>query len=80
MVFPFMDMSSSDADPLGGLTVREQELLDSLTQGLTNAQIAGDLGISMNTVKFHLKNLYGKLNVRNRAQAVARYLRVGGGH
>ncbi len=80
MVFPFMDMSSADADPLGGLTAREQELLDSLTQGRTNAQIAGDLGISLNTVKFHLKNLYGKLNVRNRAQAVARYLRVDGNH
>lgn len=80
MVFPFMDMSDSSVDPLGGLTAREQELLSSLAQGYTNAQISGELGISLNTVKFHLKNLYGKLNVRNRAQAVARYLKVGRGY
>jgi len=79
MVFPFMDMSDLSQDPLGGLTAREQELLSSLAQGCTNAQISGELGISLNTVKFHLKNLYGKLNVRNRAQAVARYLKVGRG-
>lgn len=80
MVFPFMDLSDSSIDPLGDLTGREQELLSSLAQGLTNAQISGELGISLNTVKFHLKNLYGKLHVRNRAQAVARYLRVGRGY
>ncbi|MHA1598546.1 MAG: response regulator transcription factor, partial [Alphaproteobacteria bacterium] len=43
--------------------------------GHTNAQIAADLNISLNTVKFHLKNLYGKLSVRNRAQAVATFLK-----
>ena len=79
MVFPFMDMSAPGADPLGGLTAREQELLAALAEGRTNAQISGELGISLNTVKFHLKNLYEKLSVRNRAQAVANYLRVGGG-
>jgi len=75
MVFPFMDMSGPSSDPFASLTAREQELLAALAQGQTNAQIAGELGISLNTVKFHLKNLYGKLNVRNRAQAVARYLK-----
>ncbi len=78
MVFPFMDMSRPGADPFGSLTAREQELLAALAQGRTNAQIAGDLGISLNTVKFHLKNLYSKLNVRNRAQAVASYLKSHG--
>ncbi len=74
MVFPFMDMSNPEDDPFASLTPREKELLVALAKGYANAQIAGDLNISLNTVKFHLKNLYGKLDVRNRAQAVARYL------
>jgi len=78
MVFPFMDMSRQGTDPFSSLTAREQELLASLSRGLTNQQIAGDLSISLNTVKFHLKNLYGKLDVKNRAQAVACYLNTSG--
>lgn len=78
MVFPFMDLSRSGSDPFSGLTAREQELLASLARGRTNQQIAGDLAISLNTVKFHLKNLYGKLDVKNRAQAVACYLNASG--
>ena len=75
MVFPFMDLSEPGTDPFLTLTGREQELLAALAQGRTNAQIASDLGISLNTVKFHLKNLFSKLNVKNRAQAVACYLK-----
>lgn len=78
MVFPFMDLSRSGMDPFSGLTAREQELLSWLSRGRTNQQIAGDLSISLNTVKFHLKNLYGKLDVKNRAQAVACYLNASG--
>lgn len=74
MVFPFMDMSRPDGDPFGTLTGREQELLSALAEGRTNGQISDDLRISMNTVKFHLKNLYSKLGVRNRTQAVASFL------
>ena len=76
MVFPFMDMSKPGTDPFGLLTGREQELLIALSEGHTNIQIANELSISLNTVKFHLKNLYGKLSVKNRAQAVACYLRA----
>jgi two-component system nitrate/nitrite response regulator NarP len=75
MVFPFMDMSKPGNDPFGLLTGREQELLIALSEGNTNIQIASELEISLNTVKFHLKNLYSKLNVKNRAQAVACYLK-----
>ncbi|MBL4692066.1 MAG: response regulator transcription factor [Magnetovibrio sp.] len=78
MVFPFMDLSRSGADPFSSLTAREQELLASLSRGQTNQQIATDLTISLNTVKFHLKYLYGKLDVKNRAQAVACYLNASG--
>lgn len=75
MVFPFMDMSKPGIDPFSLLTGREQELLIALSEGQTNIKIANDLSISLNTVKFHLKNLYGKLSVKNRSQAVACYLR-----
>ncbi len=82
MVFPFMDMRGSAmelnkpmADPFGNLTTREQELLKVLVYGRTNAQIADELNIKLNTIKYHLKNLYSKLNVKNRTQAVAIFLR-----
>ncbi|MEO1610935.1 MAG: response regulator transcription factor [Pseudomonadota bacterium] len=60
--------------PMEQLTKRETELLASLAGGATNVQLAEQLGVSVNTVKFHLRNLYEKLDVRNRAQAVAMYL------
>ncbi|MEO0034598.1 MAG: hypothetical protein RLZZ501_621 [Pseudomonadota bacterium] len=75
MVFPFIDVASLASDPLAGLTPRERELLAALAGGLTNQQMATQLDISLNTVKFHLKNLYDKLAVGNRAQAVAFFLK-----
>ncbi len=75
MIFPFIDMTCFASDPHAGLTTRERELLADLVNGMTNQQIAGHLGISPNTVKFHLKNLYAKLSVENRSQAIALSLR-----
>jgi DNA-binding NarL/FixJ family response regulator len=74
MVFPFMSVDAPVAEGMDSLTPRERDLLVLLADGRTNAQIARELGISLNTVKFHLKNLYEKLAVSNRAQAVARFL------
>jgi len=59
------------------LTPRELELLPLLAQRLTVAEIAGYLVISPNTVKKHLSNIYAKLGVRNRRQAVAKAIDVG---
>ena len=75
MVFPFIDMRKPQADPFGTLTARERELLAALADGMTNAAIARDLEISINTVKFHLKNLYEKLGVGSRSHALALYLK-----
>jgi len=75
MVFPFIDVARLVADPLGALTPRERQLLAALAVGNTNQQMADVVGISLNTVKFHLKNLYVKLSVSNRAQAVAFYMK-----
>lgn len=72
--FPYVDMEATSKDPLDVLTVRERELLGALADGWTNLQIAARIGISRNTVKYHLKNLYDKLNVNNRAMAVALFM------
>jgi two-component system nitrate/nitrite response regulator NarP len=72
--FPYVDMEATSKDPLDVLTTRERELLAALADGWTNLQIAARIGISRNTVKYHLKNLYDKLNVNNRAMAVALFM------
>ncbi len=59
----------TDADFPSGLTSREVEVLQQVTQGLTNAQIAEQLFISPRTVGQHLRNIYNKLGVSNRAEA-----------
>jgi DNA-binding NarL/FixJ family response regulator len=59
-------------DPLPKLTTRHWQLLDLLAAGHTNAQIARRLGLSEGTVRTHLENIYGRLQVTNRTAAVAR--------
>lgn len=54
-----------------GLTEREQEVLALLVEGLSNADIAERLVISVATVKFHVRGILAKLGVANRAEAVA---------
>ena len=70
MVFPFIDVRALWTDPLALLTARERALLTELGSGKTNAELARALGVSTNTIKFHLRNLFDKLGVRSRAQAV----------
>ena len=62
--------------PVGGvvcikLTVREQDVLRMIASGLTSNEIGGRLAISCTTVNAHVKNMYHKLHVRSRAQAVS---------
>lgn len=80
MVFPFMDVRELQNDPIHQLSKKERAILEALSQGLTNRELSKELGISINTVKFHLSNLYEKLRVKNRAQAIAFYYasRLGG--
>jgi DNA-binding NarL/FixJ family response regulator len=61
---------------LSMLSEREFEILEDITLGLTNAQIAEKQFISTSTVKWHLQNLYSKLGVRNRTSAVKKVLGV----
>lgn len=74
LCLPYVDLENLGKSPLDVLTARERELLAALANGWSNLQIAARIGISENTVKYHLKNLYDKLVVRNRAMAVALYM------
>jgi LuxR family maltose regulon positive regulatory protein len=54
------------------LSERELEILNLVAEGLSNREIAERLIISVGTVKSHMHNIYGKLEVRGRTQAIAR--------
>ena len=58
-------------EKLAGLTVREREILDRMVAGHDRADIAADLGISINTVRTHAQNLLGKLGVHSTLEAVS---------
>ena len=58
-----------------GLSDREIEVVNLVARGETNREIADTLVIAENTVKVHLRNIYGKLNVRNRQELTAYALR-----
>lgn len=59
------------------LTTREVEVLSQLAKGLANKEIADTLGISEHTVKDHLKNILGKLQVADRTEAVTTAIQRG---
>ena len=60
-----------------GLTIREVEVLRLLARGLTHRQIAGHLGITHKTARNHMANVYDKLEIHARAQAVLYAVREG---
>jgi len=77
---------NESASPLGhgaalssltNLTPRQGEILEFMSQGLTNKEIAAELFISTNTVKRHLKSIFGKLNVHTRSAAAAKAVDAG---
>ena len=63
-------------EKLNLLSEREQAVLDCLAQGLAYKQIGDQLGISINTIRTHLRHIYEKLHVQSRTEAVAKYLRL----
>ena len=66
-----VDRLTSTADPPGGLTVREAEVLRLVASGQSNAQIAAQLVLSEKTVARHLSNIFTKLDVGSRTAAAA---------
>lgn len=65
------------APPAEALSPREMEILELIAEGLSNRQIADRCFVSLATVKTHLNNLYAKLGVGSRTQAMARARRLG---
>ena len=79
---PFSEDELAWDDPVvrqQNLTAREAEVLKLVVEELQNLEIAQQLNISVNTVEAHLKSIYKKLGVRNRAGATSWYWRSGGG-
>jgi DNA-binding NarL/FixJ family response regulator len=72
-----LDQSKHQAlpEPIRLLSPRETEVLDLASLGLTNAEIALRLCVTVHTVKFHLAAIYRELGVANRTTAVGLYLR-----
>lgn len=69
-VHTFLDRPSMDAPGFGELTPREADLLALIARGMDNAQIAAQLSISEKTVRNHITNIFAKLKVESRAQAI----------
>ncbi len=63
--------------PLPLLSDRELEVLECMVDGLTTQQMAGRLFISENTVKTHVRHIFEKLEVSNRAEAVGKAMQMG---
>jgi DNA-binding NarL/FixJ family response regulator len=63
--------------PGGSLTDRETEVVQLMCEGLSNREIAGRLFVTEATVKTHVNNVFGKLEVNDRAAAVAWAFRSG---
>jgi DNA-binding NarL/FixJ family response regulator len=57
------------------LSRREREVLERLAQGIPYKEIADVLSLSIDTVRMHIKGIYGKLHVHSRGEAVAKYLK-----
>jgi len=75
VVASFQEVNRAEKQP-NPLSAREQAVLDCLAEGLAYKQIGDQLGLSINTIRTHLRHIYEKLHVQSRTEAVAKYLRL----
>lgn len=73
---PTMVFAVPEVDTGPHLSPRQQQVLELMAEGMTNAQIGAELGITERTIKAYAQELYDKLGVRNRAGAVAEGARL----
>ena len=71
------ETQAPDSELVELLSERELEVLQLIAEGLTNPEIASQLFLSLNTVKAHSRNIYGKLGVHSRMQAVTKARELG---
>jgi LuxR family maltose regulon positive regulatory protein len=69
---PSPPVSGPESEWLEPLSAREREVLHLIAEGLTNQEVAAKLYLSLHTVKVHARNIYAKLGVTSRTQAVAK--------
>lgn len=69
-----LDLAQVNSKALQDLSQKEYEILLDISEGLTNAQIGKKQFVSLSTVKYHVQNIYSKLNVKNRTSAVKKIL------
>lgn len=72
-----VDEAQTDCDLQVGLSPREQEVLNLIARGFSYAEIAQLQGVSVHTVRTHIKSLYGKLAVHSRGEAVFEASKLG---
>ena len=72
-------LSQNENQKIGGLSIRQQEILEMVVEGLSNAQIAGRLYLSESTIKQHLRAVYKVLGVHNRTEAAKTMRKHAGG-
>ena len=75
MVVQSFHRRGASTRPADNLTPREEEVLRLVAQGFINKEIADQLGVSIETVRQHLKNSYAKLHVRTRTEAAMKLMR-----
>jgi len=74
VVRSFLTPPSVPMPPAAKLSPREKEILELLANGALYKEIAGDLGISLDTVRTHLRRIYEKFHVHTRTEAVVKFL------
>lgn len=72
VILHFRDQSTN-SDEVESLTSREKEVLAFVAQGFVNKKIADRLGVSVDAVRWHLKNIYTKLHVHSRTEAALKF-------
>jgi DNA-binding NarL/FixJ family response regulator len=73
-VVQYFNQRGSSGTEMEKLSTREREVLEHLAQGMPYKEIASLLSVSIDTVRVHIKGIYGKLHVHSRGEAVAKFL------
>ncbi len=73
-VVQYFNLRGAADNELEKLSRREREVLERLAEGIAYKEIAHALSLSIDTVRMHIKGIYGKLHVHSRGEAVAKYL------
>jgi DNA-binding NarL/FixJ family response regulator len=74
-VVQYFNQRGGGGSDMEKLSNREREVLEHLARGVPYKEIASALAVSIDTVRVHIKGIYGKLHVHSRGEAVARYMR-----